>query len=83
MTYSFGLVREALEFLGFELRSVDDDIFVYFYHPMNGKSVIIDTDYELPDSYISDKVESVGLSYSYFLALTRSITAKKIIVEKR
>jgi len=82
MSFSFSLVRQTLEALGFELRTSDDNIFVYFYHPKNSKSIIIDTDYELPESYIRDKVEYIGLSFEYFVALTKSLLARKVIDEK-
>ena len=76
MPYSFSLVRQTLESIGFEFREVDDGIFQYFYHPANGRSVIIDTDYELPDSYIRDKSKVINLPYEYFESL--STTFKKL-----
>ena len=70
MPFSFSLVRQTLESIGFELRDSDDQIFQYFYHPMSGRSIIMETDYELPGPYIRDKMRDINLPYEYFEALS-------------
>lgn len=72
MPYSFSLVRQTLESIGFEFREVDDGIFQYFYHPINGKSIIVDNDCELPNSYIRDKTRVINFPYEYFESLSNT-----------
>ena len=76
LPFSFGLVRRTLEFIGFEFREADEHIFQYFYHPVNGRSIIVDTDYELPDSYIRDKTKAINMPYEYFEALSKNLKTK-------